>query len=49
MVGNVAVFCACCATAALLFDLVSTWCFAVPPLLGLAAVRARAEFSPPPR
>lgn len=47
MVGNSAAFAPGCAAAVLLFDLVSVWCFAVPPLLGLAAVLVRAEFPPP--
>jgi hypothetical protein len=32
--------------AALLFDLTGMWCFAVPPVIGLAAVMVRAEFPP---
>lgn len=48
MVGNIAGFAIGCGAAALLFATTRMWCFAVPPLLGLAAVLLRAE-SPPPR
>jgi hypothetical protein len=47
MVGNIAGFASGCAAAALLFATTGVWCFAVPPLLGLAAVMLRVEFPPP--
>jgi uncharacterized membrane protein YoaK (UPF0700 family) len=46
MTGNIAAFAIGCAAAALLFAFAGVWCFAVPPLIGLAAVLLRAEFPP---
>jgi len=46
MAGNIASFAIGCAAAALLFAFTSIWCFAVPPLIGLATVLLRAEFAP---
>jgi uncharacterized membrane protein YoaK (UPF0700 family) len=47
MVANIAGFAIGCAAGALLFATVSMWCFAVPPLVGLAAVLLRADIPPP--
>lgn len=46
MIGNIAGFAIGCAAAALLFATVGVWCFAIPPLIGLAGVMLRAEPAP---
>ena len=47
MASNIAAFAVGCAAAALLFATTGVWCFAVPPLIGLAAALVRPEFPPP--
>jgi uncharacterized membrane protein YoaK (UPF0700 family) len=42
---NIAAFAAGCAGAALLFVFLHMWCFALPPLLGLAALAMRADMA----
>ena len=46
LIGNIASFAIGCAAAALLFATVGVWCFAVPPVIGLAGTMMRAEFPP---